>query len=377
MMKRVLVISDSYKGTMSSAVAGDIIARAVLACGMDAAVYPVADGGEGTVDAYLSAFGGESEVVQAVDPYFNDCNAIVGIIGDTAVIEMASCAGIGFRAPVHDIENTTTYGVGMLIEAALDFGVSKIILGLGGSLTNDGGCGAAAALGVRFFDREGQPFIPVSGNLQDISSVDVSRLDKRLSSGRVKLTAICDVDVSLTGETGAARMFSPQKGATPEQVERLENGLLHLASTVKSDLSRDADAKGDGAAGGLGFGARVFLGAEMRMGIETLLDELRFEEIIKEYDYIVTGEGKLDAQSTKGKVVSGIAKRASGSGVPVVVIAGEVEGDMAEFYKSGIAAAFSTNRYSLPFDKARLRCEDDLYETAHNIFRLLNSGTGK
>ncbi|MDD4315915.1 MAG: glycerate kinase [Clostridia bacterium] len=372
-MKKVILIPDSFKGTMSSATVCRIMESAIRVSFPDAQVIsvPVADGGEGTVEAFAQACGGEILKCPAVDPYFNGIEAFIGLIdnGQTAVVEMAAAAGIMLRRENHNIEVTTTYGVGQLIEYALDLGVKKIIVGLGGSLTTDGGCGMAAALGVKFFDDTGAPFIPVSGTLCDIRGINKTALDKRLS--KVELVAMCDINNPLFGERGAAYVFSPQKGASPEQVVFLDNGLRNLAAVAAHDLSfTDSAFPGAGAAGGLGFGMKAFLNAGMQMGIQTVLDTVNFDTLAADADLVISGEGRLDAQSLGGKVVIGIAQRTKKLGVFLLAIVGSMSEDVSAVYPLGVNAVFSTNRAALPFEKARLRCQSDLYDTVADIMRV-------
>lgn len=374
-MKKIILIPDSFKGTMSSSTVCEIMTKAIEKRFPNAEILsiPVADGGEGTVEAFVQACGGEISVCAAADPYFNDIDSFIGLIDDgkTAVVEMAAAAGITLRRENHNIELTTTYGVGQLIEYALDLGVKKIIVGLGGSLTTDGGCGMAAALGVKFFDASGEPFIPVSGTLSQISRIDKNDLDKRLAS--VKLVTMCDINNPLYGDKGAAYVFSPQKGASPEQVVLLDNGLKNLAKVAERDLDfSDHAFAGAGAAGGLGFGMKAFLNAKMQMGIQTVLDTVNFDTIAADADLVISGEGKLDAQSLGGKVVIGIAQRTKKLGVFLLAIVGSMSEDISAVYPLGVNAVFSTNRACLPFEKARLRCQSDLYDTVRDVMIVMS-----
>lgn len=373
-MKKVILIPDSFKGTMSSSTVCDIMSKAIKESFPDAEIIsvPVADGGEGTVEAFVQACGGEIEYCPAADPYFNDIDSFIGLIdgGNTAVVEMAAAAGITLRRENHNIEITTTFGVGQLIEHALDLGVKKIIVGLGGSLTTDGGCGMAAALGIKFFDQIGQPFIPVSGTLNQIHRIDACNLDKRLSG--IELVAMCDINNPLYGENGAAYIFSPQKGASPEQVAALDDGLKNLAKIAARDLSfADDRFPGAGAAGGLGFGMKAFLNAKMQMGIQTVLDTVNFDALAADADLVISGEGKLDSQSLGGKVVIGIAQRTKKLGVFLMAVVGSMGEDISAVYPLGVNAVFCTNRACLPFEKARLRCQSDLYDTVRDVIRAI------
>lgn len=339
---------------------------------------PVADGGEGSVDAFLEAVGGTKQWCTVKNPFFEDMQSFYGILSGnvasekTAVLEMAACAGLPL------VENrlnpciTTTYGVGQLIVDAIENGCKKIILGLGGSATNDGGCGAAAALGVRFFNKKGNCFIPAGETLKDIMHIDVSAC--RQSMQNVDITAMCDIDNPLYGENGAAAVFGPQKGACPTTVKELDAGLRHFAGIVKKDLLLDkADYPGAGAAGGMGYGMLCLLGARLSMGIETVLDTVDFEHKMAGADCIFTGEGKIDSQSLRGKVVVGVARRAQKEGVPVVAVVGDAEIGLESLYELGITAIFSTNRRAVPFIQAKQHAEMDLSATMQDILRLMRS----
>ncbi|MDR1651310.1 MAG: glycerate kinase, partial [Synergistaceae bacterium] len=327
MVKKVLLVPDSFKGTMSSADFCEIVGEVIQSRFPDAAVIslPVADGGEGSVDAFISASGGEKVTLSAKGPYMEDRDAFYGLIdgGSTAVIEMAACAGLPLAGENLHPEKTTTYGVGQLIADAAKRGCEKIIIGLGGSCTNDFGAGAASALGVRFTDGCGGEFIPVGENLSRISHIDKAGLLPALRE--IEITAMCDIDNPLYGKTGAAYVFAPQKGADPEMVEFLDGQLRSVSETVKKELGLDVSGiPGAGAAGGMGGGMVAFLGAELRPGIEIVLDTVRFDDLLDGADLVISGEGRLDVQSLRGKVVIGVARRAKRRGVPLAAIAGDV-----------------------------------------------------
>lgn len=375
-MKKIILIPDSFKGTMSSSRVCELMEKAIKEYFPQANIIsiPVADGGEGTVEAFTKACNGQVRKHYVSDPYFNEMEAFIGLIddGNTAIIEMAACAGITLKSENHNIENTTTYGVGELITFALNLGVKKIIIGLGGSLTNDGGCGMAAALGTKFYNYRNEPFIPVSGTLNEILRIDNMHIDIRLKD--VELVTMCDIDNPLYGENGAAFIFSPQKGASPSQVVALDKGLQNLANKAAQYLNfNNPFFEGAGAAGGMGFGMKCFLNSTMQMGIQTVLDTVDFDNIAKDADIVISGEGKMDAQSLSGKVVIGIAKRTKRLGVFLMAIVGTMSEDISPAYDIGVGAIFSTNRASLPFEKARYRCEQDLFDTTKDIMKLLSS----
>ena len=378
-MKRFVLIPDSFKGTMSSAEVCAIMAASIKKFEPDAAIasVPMADGGEGSVDAFLAACGGEKITAAVSGPFFDPAPSFYGLIdhGKTAVIEMAAAAGLPLAEGRLNPEKTTTHGVGELIAAALDRGVEKIIVGLGGSATNDGGAGMACVLGVEFFDRAGLAFVPVGGTLKDICRIDARKLDPRLKTTR--LVTICDIDNPLCGTSGAAHIFGPQKGADEQMALRLDEGLAHLAAIVKRDTGADAALmNGAGAAGGMGYGMKVFLDAEIQMGIETVLDTVQFDELLKGADCVFTGEGRIDAQSLRGKVVTGVARRCKKAGVPLVAVVGDIGDNIDAVYEAGITAVFSINRVAVDFSRARLRAKSDLALTMENIMRFAGSFAG-
>jgi len=370
-MKKFLLTPDSFKGTMSSTEICVIMENAIKEFYPDAQIIsiPVADGGEGSVDAFLSALGGEKKFVSVQGPYDSYMNSFFGILKNgTAVIEMAACSGLPLVGTEKNPSLTTTYGVGELIKAALDFGCTKIIIGLGGSATNDGGCGAAAALGVKFFDRNGE-FIPTGATLHRIERIDKTGLDKRLQ--KTEFVTMCDIDNPLFGENGAAYIFAPQKGASPQMVNLLDAGLRHLAEVVKKELLLDiANTPGAGAAGGMGYGMKVFLNSSLRMGIETVLDTVNFDELVKGADCVFTGEGKIDAQSLRGKAVIGIARRTKKAKVPLVALAGAVNDDLEAVYDAGVSTVFCINKSADDFMQPELCAKSNLAFTMKNILRL-------
>ena len=372
-MKRILLVPDSFKGTMSSQEICAIMAREIQTCYPQAQVIaiPVADGGEGSVDAFLSAVGGAKVKVPCKGPYLEEREGFYGRLPDgAAVVEMAAAAGLPLVGERLNAGATSTYGVGQLILAAARQGAQRIIVGLGGSATNDGGCGAAAALGVRFLDIQGEEYIPTGDTLDRLASIDFSHLDPALEG--VQLVTMCDIDNPLCGPSGASAVFGPQKGATPEQVEVLDRNLGHLADVTAATLGQDLrDLPGAGAAGGMGFGMRALLGSAMQMGIETVLDTVGFDRLLEGADLVLTGEGKLDTQSLRGKVVAGVARRCAQKKVPVVAVVGDIGDDIEEIYELGVTAVFSINRVALPFEQARTRSRSDLQKTMENLMRLI------
>lgn len=371
-MKKIVIIPDSFKGTISSRDAGRIIEEEARLCFQDAEIVraEAADGGEGSVDAFLSVLPGRKKKVCVSGPYGDTVESFYGITEKTAIIEMAAAAGLPLAGERLETGKATTFGVGELIKDALEEGAEQIILGLGGSVTSDGGTGAAVALGVKFYDAEGKEFIPVGNTLSDISAVNVSGLHRRL--GEVKIIAMCDIENTLCGEYGAAAVFGPQKGAKKEDIAKLDKGLFHLAGKIKEALGVDVlELKGGAAAGGMGAGAAAFFGAELGSGIDVVLETIRFEEMLTGCSMVITGEGKLDGQSAQGKVIAGVARRAKKRGIPVLVLAGAVTDDADTIYEAGVTAAFGINRLALPFEELKERTSRDLRNTARSIFRLL------
>lgn len=374
-MKKFILAPDSFKGTMSSTKVCDIMKNAIKKHFPDANVVsiPVADGGEGTVDCFLTAVGGKKVNVLVKGPYLEDIESFYGLLPDgrTAVIEMAATAGLPLVEHRKNPALTTTYGVGQLIRHAAEYGCNNIIIAIGGSCTNDAGVGMASALGVRFLDDEGQEFLPTGGTLDRISSIDNSSRIALLDG--CNLVAMCDVDNPLYGKNGAAYIYAPQKGADDDMVVLLDNNLRHLSDMIKDTYGIDASAvPGAGAAGGLGAGLVVFAGAVLKKGIETVLDEVGFDALLDGGDYVFTGEGKLDSQSIRGKVVIGVARRAKRKNVPVIAVVGDIGDDIDEIYSEGVTAVVSINRSAIPFEKARLRCESDLSLTMDTIMRFMH-----
>lgn len=376
-MEKILLVPDSFKGTLSSRQVCQVMSGQLRRFFPQAQVksIPVADGGEGSVEAFLAAAGGERRTRTVTGPFGEPVEAFYGILGDgrTAVIEMAACAGLPLAEGRLNPERATTYGVGELLLAAKEAGCTKAILGLGGSCTNDGGVGAAAALGAKFTRADGAAFVPSGGTLGEIAALDVSPVAQALQG--MELTAMCDIDNPLYGEAGAAAVFAPQKGADAAMVARLDAGLRHLGQVSARCLGRDfSHLPGAGAAGGLGFGMAAFCGAQLRMGIDAVLDAVGFDSLLPGTDVVFTGEGKIDSQSARGKVVSGVAARCRKAGVPVVAVVGQIGQGFEEMYQQGLTAVFSINRAAQPFAESRFHAGENLALTMENIARLLAAG---
>ncbi len=366
-MKKIIIAPDSYKGTLSAQQVAETIERAVCAVCPDVktVLMPIADGGEGTVDA-LNA---EKRYVTVKGSQYEDVSAFYGVLGDRAVIELAACAGLPMAKKLEP-ETATTYGVGQLISAALDAGFRKFIVALGGSSTNDMGCGMAAALGIKFYDKNNSSFVPAGLTLADIEHIDKSGMDPRIAES--EFVTMCDIDNPLCGPKGASFVFAPQKGAKPEILPVLDEAMLHASKIVKRDLGLSvADLAGAGAAGGCGAGMVAFFGSVLKRGIDVVLDTKNFDSEIEDTDLVFTGEGKFDSQSIDGKAISGIAARTKPKNVPLIVLCGAAdEADVC--YDMGITAVFSIQRKALPIKEAKLINEPSLYKTVYNIMKLLS-----
>ena len=372
-MKKAVLIPDSFKGTMSSEKIISIMKERILHYhpGCTIVPIPVADGGEGSVDAFLTALGGEKIKVKTKGPWGETVDSFYGLLPDgTAVIEMAASAGLPQVGDRKDPSKTTTYGVGELILAAAKSGAKKFVIGLGGSATNDAGCGAAAACGISFFDKEGKTFTPVGETLDQIVRIDVTTMDESVK--KLPITAMCDIDNPFYGPTGAAAIFGPQKGADEAMVESLDGKMKSLAAVVEKDLGIGLQSiPGSGAAGGMGGGMKAFFGAKLQMGIDAVLEITGFEKLAENADMIFTGEGKIDTQSLRGKVVIGVARKAKKMGIPVLAIVGDIGDNIEAAYDEGVSGIFSINRVAVPYKEARPRAESDMKLTMDNILRFM------
>lgn len=373
-MQNFILVPDSFKGTLSAIEVCNIMKSSIKNLYKDANIIsvPVADGGEGTVDAFLYALGGEKKSAWVSDA-FNEQKILAHyamLKDDIAVIEMAACAGLPLVKNRLEPDKTTTFGVGELIIDAINSGAKKIILGLGGSATNDGGCGMAAALGVKFKDEQDQEFIPTGGTLSQIYKIDMNNIYSKIKD--IEFISMCDVDNPLCGKLGASAVFAPQKGADEDMVKSLDEGLAHLAKIIKRDLHIEVkDIKGAGAAGGLGAGSIAFLQSKLTKGIDVILDTINFDELVSKADIVFTGEGKFDSQSLHGKVVMGVANRSQKYKTPVIVVTGAIGENIQEAYNKGITAIFSINKEPMEFSKSALKSKENMILTMENILRLL------
>ncbi|MBA7576297.1 Glycerate 2-kinase [subsurface metagenome] len=337
---KIVVAPDSFKGSLTAVEVSDAIGLGVREIFPEAEIVkiPMADGGDGTVQCLVNATGGEILKEKVTGPLGDEVLASYGILGDkkTAVIEMAEASGLTLvpenkRNPLI----TTTYGTGQLIKAALDQGCRKMIIGIGGSATNDGGAGMVQALGVKLLDRERKEIGFGGGELKKVFRIDTKYLDNRLSETKVLIAS--DVSNPLCGPKGASRIYGPQKGATPEITEELDKSLAHFAEVIKRDLNKDVkDVPGAGAAGGLGASLMAFLDAELRPGIEIIIEIVKLEQAIKDADLVITGEGKIDSQTIYGKAPIGVAKIAKKYSIPVIAVAAIISDDADIVHQYGI-----------------------------------------
>lgn len=370
-MKKCVIIPDSYKGTLSAVQICDIMKKAVRSHFPDCEVHtvPVADGGEGTVDCFVYAINAQKVEVESTGPFGAPILAHYARMQETAVIEMASVTGLPLAEGHLDPRRATTYGMGALIRHAVEHGCRRIIIGLGGSCTNDAGTGLARALGTRFFKRDGAEFAPHADEITEISRIDNTAVQELLEG--VEVIAMCDVDNPLYGENGAAYVFAPQKGADEACVELLDKNLRALARIIEESFSLKVDEMpGAGAAGGLGAGVVAFLGGTLKSGIETVLELVQFDRMLKDTDLVFTGEGRIDSQSLRGKVIMGVAEHAMKKKIPVVAVVGAIGDGAEEMYKHGVASIFSINRQAVDFCESRYRSAENLEKTMDSILRL-------
>lgn len=365
-MKRIIIAPDSFKGTLEAGQVCDIIAGEVKKLCRDAEVLciPMSDGGEGMCTSYLSLIGGDRRSLRVTGPKGTPVEAEFGILPDgSAVMEMAACAGLPLMNGELEPLRATTYGVGELIEHIASLGCEKLLLGLGGSATNDCGIGMAAALGYRFLDAEGREVAPLAENLGKVDKIVPPEV---LPDIRVR--AACDVDNPLCGERGAAAVFGPQKGLRPEQIGPHDMAMAHFAQVIKGDLGPDvAEVSGAGAAGGLGAGVLAFLKGELTPGIELLLDSVGFDEMLDTADLVITGEGRLDGQSMAGKVPVGVSRRARAKGVPCIALAGCLGKGAELCLDEGISAYYACGPAGRDMEELRRCCRSELAGLAAKV----------
>jgi glycerate 2-kinase len=378
---KIVVAPNALKGSCTASAAAAALATGVARALPDAELVqvPVADGGDGLVDVISQALRGESRPYRVTGPGFAPVDAELTWIAAqrTAVLEMALASGLALLAEAdRDPAATTTLGTGELMRHALALGAEKLVVGIGGSATNDGGIGMAAALGYRFLDRAGEPIVPVGGNLSLIDRIDFAGVDARLAAVRVE--AICDVDNPLTGPAGASAIYAPQKGATPEQVALLDVGLAHLAEVIQRDLDVDCrDIPGAGAAGGLGAGLMAFCGAELRPGAEVVLELVELDRHLTGADLVLTAEGRIDGQTRFGKAPGAVAAHAARLGVPCIAIAGSIGEDAAALHDAGILAIFSLCPGPITLTQAQNDVHELLARAAEQAVRAFCAGSAR
>lgn len=376
---KIVIAIDSFKGCMTSSQAGEAAKTGILRVLPDADVIvrPMADGGEGTVDALAAGRVKGDAAAEVQGPLGDPVSAKYAVLdGSTAVMEMSAASGITLvRKDQLNPYKTSTYGVGQMIKDALDRGCREIILGIGGSATNDGGAGMLQALGFDLLDEEGSPISLGAEGLGKLSEIRTENADSRLSECRIRV--VSDVGNPLTGAQGSSAVFGPQKGATPEMVKQLDQWLSHYAE-VSSACVKDADPDypGSGAAGGLGFALRTFLNAELVPGVDLVLDFTGMEEVVKDADYLITGEGQLDRQTVMGKAPSGIAGLGEKYDIPVLAFSGSVTDDARYCNEHGITAFFPILRRICSLEEAMdtETAQKNMADTAEQVFRVISAG---
>lgn len=377
MFMKILFASDSFKGTMDCEKIGKLLNTAVSKVFPDAITENicVADGGEGTMKVVTQELGGTVKKVSVKGPLFEDVEAEYGILPDNrAIIEMAQASGL----PLVDDDKknplyTTTFGTGQLIKDALDSGARHITISVGGSATNDGGIGALSALGFRFLDGGGNELKGTGESLEKICRVDLS--DVYPAVKEAKFDVMCDVTNVLTGVNGASHVFAYQKGADEETVLRLEQGMINFARVTAETVNADyKDVSGMGAAGGLAFGLKAYLNAEIKSGIDAVLDLINFNEKLKDTDLVITGEGRIDVQTVNGKVVSGVGLRCKKAGVPAVAIVGGMLKGYDEIFNYGIMSVMPTVNIAMTLNEAMERSEELYLDAALRMLRFIKCG---
>ena len=368
---KIIIAPDSFKESLSSLEVALAIEEGFKSIfpNADYLKLPIADGGEGTVEALVTATKGRTVTAEVTGPLGEKVAAFYGVCGDgqTAIIEMAAASGLDL-VPIEQRNPlvTTSFGTGELIRLALDAGYRQFIVGIGGSATNDAGAGMLQALGVRLLDQNGKEVGFGGGSLARLAKIDASRLDPRLKDAHIEVA--CDVNNPLTGSSGASVIFGPQKGATPEMVQELDDCLVHFATLVKRDLGTDiADQPGAGAAGGMGASLMAFLSAELRPGVSIVIEHTGLEKLLRDADLMITGEGCIDVQSVFGKAPVGIAQVAARCGVPVIALAGSLGVGAENVKQSGIAALFSVVKGPCSLDAALANAADNVRSTAKNV----------
>ncbi|QFH68409.1 glycerate kinase [Enterobacter sp. E76] len=378
---KIVIAPDSWKESLTALEVATAIEDGFRQIFPDAEMVkiPMADGGEGTVEAMVAATQGRIVNLRVTGPLGEPVDAFYGLSGDEqqAFIEMAAASGLESVPPARrDPRITTSWGTGELIRHALDAGVRHIIIGLGGSATNDGGAGMVQALGAQLLDKQGEPLGFGGDALSQLARIDISQLDKRLAECRIE--AACDVTNPLTGEEGATAIFGPQKGATPEIIKQLDNALTHYGQIIERDLDKSVmTLKGGGAAGGMGVALYAFCGADLRQGIEIVTEALALDAAVRDADLVITGEGRIDSQSIHGKVPIGVARVAKRYAIPVIGIAGSLTADVEVVYDHGLDAIFSVIPRICTLDEALENAAENLRMNARNIAAVIKMSSLK
>ena len=378
---KIVIAPDSFKESLTALEVAEAIEAGLKKVLPDAEYVkvPMADGGEGTVQSLVDATEGRLISAEVRAPLGNKVKAEFGLSGDgrTAIIEMAAASGLHLVPPeARNPLRTTSYGTGELILAALAEGVEKIIVGIGGSATNDGGAGMLQALGALLLDANNQPIGAGGGCLQDLAAIDLSGLDKRLAG--VEIVVACDVDNPMCGEKGASAVFGPQKGATPEMVQALDSGLQHFADIAARDLGLDIQSPaGAGAAGGMGGGVLLLPDARLQAGVKIVMEAVGLAEKVQDADLVITGEGRMDAQSVHGKTPIGVAHTAKAFGKPVIAIVGCLREDYEVVYAQGIDAVFPIIRQLGSLEEILQHGRDNLVSAAQNVARIYQMGISR
>lgn len=372
---KIVIAPDSFKESLTALEVATAIETGFKRVFPDAEYVklPMADGGEGTVQSLVDATGGKLIKCEVTAPLGNKVNSFFGLSGDgkTAIIEMAAASGLHLvpqekRNPCL----TTSFGTGEIIKQALDLGVEKFILGIGGSATNDGGVGMLQALGMQFLDKSGKEIGFGGAQLEALDTINLQHLDPRLQ--QVQIEVACDVNNPLCGERGASAIFGPQKGATPEMVQQLDNALNHFAQIAQRDCGKQIrDQAGAGAAGGMGGGLLLLPNVQLKAGVQIVLDTLRLSDYVKDADYVITGEGRMDAQSILGKTPIGVARTAKQFNKPVIAIVGCLREDYDVVYAHGIDAVFPIIRQLGDLPDILKQGEQNLISAAQNVARVL------
>ncbi len=377
---KIIIAPDSFKESLPALAVAQAIEEGFREIFPEAEYHllPMADGGEGTVATLVAATAGKIVAVQVTGPLGDPVAAFYGVTGDgrTAVIEMAAASGLALVPPA--LRNpllTTSRGTGELIRHALDAGLRQFLIGLGGSATNDGGAGMLQALGVKFLDREEREIGLGGGSLERLARIDPSDIDPRLQQSQINVA--CDVDNPLTGAHGASAVFGPQKGATPEMVARLDANLQHFAGLLARDLRLEvADRPGAGAAGGMGAALLAFLGADLRPGVEIVSEVVGLAERLVGADLLITGEGRIDGQTVRGKAPLGVARLGQRQGVPVIALAGSLGVDASLVHGCGIDAVFSVLGRVCTLEEALTKAPENIRSTARNVAATIKLARG-